>query len=317
MNVRQLCISFAVLASTFANAQSFPTKPITIVVPFTAGAGADALVRAAGRKMSEILKQPVIVENLPGADTIIGTRRVTKAAPDGHTILVNTPALLFVRHNHPNEGDIVGDLAPIGVLAAGPSALSVSAKTGVTSLQELKTYCSKADAKCSWGSGDLFMSMVGNNLMARLGLADKVSEVRYKGANAAVGDLVGGHLTMLVAGTAILSQQHASGGVKMLGVTGESRAAGLADVPTFSEAGLALGSAEIWVGVFAPKNTPDAVRRTIAGALRDSLKDPEVQTAMKTMQMHPVGTNPTEFGELLRTDEAAVTKLMAAPGKKP
>jgi tripartite-type tricarboxylate transporter receptor subunit TctC len=307
----------AMLAAAAVHAQAFPSKLVTIVVPFSAGAGADALARAAGRKMSDTLKQPVIVENLPGADTIIGTRRVTKAAPDGYTILINTPALLFVRHNHPNEGDIVADLAPVTVLAAGPSALSVSTKTGVTSLQELKAYCSKPDAKCSWGSGDLFLSMIGNDVMTRLGLADKVTEVRYKGANAAMNDLIGGHLTMLMAGTAIFSQQHATGSVKILGVAGESRADGLPDVPTFKEAGIgSLGSAEIWVGVFAPKNTPDDVRTTIANALKDALKDAEVQTAMRTMQMRAMGTTPAEFGAILRADEAAIARQMSAP-KKP
>ncbi|WBY02945.1 tripartite tricarboxylate transporter substrate binding protein [Ramlibacter tataouinensis] len=303
----------AVCAPSFAQVQNFPSKSVTLVVPFTAGGGADALVRAAGRRLSEIWKQPVVIENLPGADTIIGTKRVTKAVPDGHTLLVNTPALLFVKHNHKEEGDLVAELAPVSLLAAGPSVLAASGKSGIKSIADLKATCGKQDAKCSWGSGDLLTSMIGQSLMAKLGLQDRVVEARYKGGNAAVADLVGGHLTLLVTGTANVSQQHAAGSARILALAGDQRVDSLSDVPTYAEAGLGkVDSSQIWVGVFAPKGTPESVRRTIAEALKESLKDTGVVNAMNTMQMRGNGAGPSEFGEVLKTDEANVTRLMSA-----
>lgn len=303
----------AVCVPSFAQVQNFPSKPVTLVVPFTAGGGADALVRAAGRRLSEIWKQPVVIENLPGADTIIGTKRVTKAAPDGHTLLVNTPALLFVKHNHKEEGDLVAELTPVSLLAAGPSVLAASAKSGIKSIADVKAVCGKPDAKCSWGSGDLLTSMIGHSLMGKLGLQDKVVEARYKGGNAAVADLVGGHLTLLVTGTANISQQHATGSARILALAGDQRVDSLSDVPTYAEAGLGkVDSSQIWVGVFAPRGTPENVRRAIAEALKESLKDTGVVNAMNTMQMRGNGAGPSEFAEVLKTDEANVTRLMTA-----
>jgi len=298
-------------AHSQAPAPAFPTKPVTIVVPYSPGGGSDNASRATSKFLSELWHQPVIVENLTGADGLIGARKVIKSAPDGHTLLVSIPAIAILKYTNKSlEKDPLTELVPVTMMATGPTAIAVKGGTDIKTIDDLKRKCATKEANCSWASGEPFTLLAGSGLMGGMGLADVTTNIRYAGTSAAVNDIIGGHVTALVTGTSSVLQHHKAGSLKILAVSTDKRIPELPDVPTYAEVG--LGAVEFtnnWYGIFAPAGTPPAIQDAIADAYRKAAQDPEVLKVLTPLLLTPVGSPPADFAKVLARDEKTVEKL--------
>ena len=299
------------LATGTAQAAGYPDKPVTIVVPYSPGGGSDNASRATAKHLSELWGQPVIVENLPGADGLIGTRRVMKAAPDGYTLLVSIPAIAIFKHTNKDlDVDPLSQLTPVSMLASGPTAMVVKGKSEIQAIDDLKKVCAPASAKCTWASGEPFTLLAGSGLVSSLGLFDRMANVRYNGTSAAVSDVIGGHVTLLVTGISSVVPHHRSGALKILAVSTVERIPEIPDVPTYAEAG--MGAVEFtnnWYGVFAPTGTPDDVKQAISKGVQSAAQDPAVKKVLGPLLITPVGTTTEEFERRLRRDQETVERL--------
>ena len=298
-------------APAVAQAPAFPDKPVPIVVPYSPGGGSENVSRAVSKHIADKWRQPVVVENLPGADGLIGTRRVMKAAPDGYTLLVSIPAIAIFKHTNKNlDVDPLTVLTPVSMLASGPTAMVVKGKTEIETIADLKRVCAQSSAKCSWASGEPFTLMAGSGLVASLGLFDRMANVRYNGTSAAVADVIGGHITLLVTGISSVIPHHKSGALRILAVSTAERLPAISDVPTYAEAG--MGDVEFtnnWYGVFAPKGTPDAVKKVIADGIASAAKDPAVNQVLSPLLLTPVGSSTEDFTATLARDQKTVERL--------
>ena len=301
-----------------AQQSDFPTKAVTIIVPYSPGGGSDNVSRATARYLSELWRQPVIVENVPGADGLIGARRVMNAQPDGYTLFVSIPAIAILKYiNKTLDKDPLAYLTPVSILATGPTAIVVKGHTGINTIDDLKTKCMRSTENCSWASGEPFTLLAGSGLVSGMGLSN-MTNIRYAGTSAAVNDVIGGHVTMMVTGTSSVLTHHRAGTMKILAVSTSERIPDLPDVPTYSESG--LGKVEFtnnWYGIFAPAGTPESIKQKIAEGFKKAAHDPGVLRILNPLLLTPVGSSPAEFAEILKRDQATVDRLapsvMTAP----
>jgi tripartite-type tricarboxylate transporter receptor subunit TctC len=262
---------------SLAGAQAYPTKPVTIVVPFAAGGPTDTVTRLVAQSMSKTLGQTVLVENVGGAGGNLGNEKVTKAAPDGYTLLlmhigISTSATLYrnLRYN------AMTDLEPIGLVTTVPMTLIAKKDFPPNNMKELVDYVKANKAKVSYANagigaashlcGMLFMTTIQTDLLT----------VPYKGTGPAMNDLLGGQVDFMCDQTTNTTSQIKGGKVKVYGVTSKTRVASLPDVPTMAEAGFKDFEVGIWHGMWAPKGTPKPIIDKLNAALNSALNDADV-----------------------------------------
>ena len=249
-----------------------------MVVPFAAGGPTDAIARLLAQRMSEALKQQIIIENVGGAGSVLGTARVAKAAPDGYTILINDlalPSAPLLRSNLPF--DVWTDLIPLGLINAGPMVLisrkSLRAETAGQLFTMIRT--EKDNIKLGHGGTGSNSHMCGLLIQQALGVV--VTGVPYRGTGPAMTDLLGGTLDILCEQSPTAIPQARGGTVTAHGVTSATRISNLPNVPTLAEAGLAGFDFVVWHGLYAPNGTPEAIVKTLNRALNISLTDPAIR----------------------------------------
>ncbi|MCA0327915.1 MAG: tripartite tricarboxylate transporter substrate binding protein [Proteobacteria bacterium] len=285
-----------------------PTRQVTLVVPYNAGGGTDATARAVANQLSMQWKQPVIVENVGGADGLIGTRRVIDAAPDGYTLLFQVPSILLMKYQRSLKGiDPVTRLTPVTAVATSPTALIMTATLPFKTLPELIAHCRAHP--CNAGSGENSSKVRAHKFAADYNLPD-VAVVSYKGTSPIVGDLVSGNLTMAFTGITAAMPLHKAGRVRILVTNGNERAKALPDVPTSKESGWADSYSVTWYGVFAPKGTPAPIAQAIADATREAGKNPQVLEALAVAGAEPAFTSPAVFQDMIRKDDARLGALV-------
>ncbi len=294
-----------------AAAQGFPSKPVTIIVPFGAGGGTDNLVRTFQPALQEALGQPVVIENRPGGGSTIGTALVTQAQPDGYTILAVDTAISVNPALYDNlPYDTLEDLEPVSMLANGPVILiahpSVEAK-------DMDAVVAKAKAE----PGTLTFASGGNGASTHLALelmkletGIDVIHVPYKGTGPATTDLLGGHVQYMFNGISASRPHLDSGAVVPIAVTGEERAPATPDVPTFAELGYPdVNPMSIW-GVWAPKGTPSEAVEALSAAFAKAVNDPGVKEKLNELGFVTVGSTPAEYGESTRTEIEKWTEVV-------
>lgn len=272
-----LAAAAALVFASVTSAQSYPTKPVTIIVPFAAGGPTDTVTRLVAQSMSKTLGQTVLVENVGGAGGNLGNEKVAKAAPDGYTLLlmhigISTSATLYrnLRYN------AMTDLEPIGLVTTVPMTLIAKKDFPPNNMKELVDYVKANKAKVSYANagigaashlcGMLFMTTIQTDLLT----------VPYKGTGPAMNDLLGGQVDFMCDQTTNTTSQIKGGKVKVYGVTSKARVASLPDVPTMAEAGFKDFEVGIWHGMWAPKGTPKAVIDKVGAALNTALNDADV-----------------------------------------
>lgn len=285
-----------------------PTRPVTLVVPYNPGGGTDATARAVANRLAVLWKQPVLVENLGGADGLIGTRRVIEAAPDGYTLLFQVPSILLMKYQRSLKGiDPVARLTPVTAVATSPTAIVVTATLPFKTLPDLVAYC--RSKPCNAGSGENSSKVRAQKFAADYQLPN-LAVVNYRGTAPIVGDLVSGNLTMAFTGITAAIPLHKSGRLRVLVTNGRDRAHALPEVPTSMEAGWADSYSVTWYGMFAPQGTPPTVAQAIADAVREADKDPHVREALATAGAEPAFTSPAAFTAMVRDDDARLGALV-------
>ncbi len=277
--------------------QSWPTRSVTLVVPFAAGGTTDIVARLVGVRLGKLWGQNVVVENRPGAGGNIGGAAVAKAAPDGHTLLVPSGSIVTVNpHLYKDMGfDVQKDLQPITNMATGPMVVVVHPSVPGRTLKEFIDH-----AKANPGALNMGSAGVGSQVhMAGEGFADAAGidakHVPYKGEALAYNDLVGGQIQFIVGNIAGASNFVKAGKLRALGVTSKERSKLLPEVPTVSEAGIPGFENTGWFGLMAPTGTPKAVVDRIQADTAKVLADPEVQTALAAQGMTTIGSTPAEM----------------------
>ncbi|SFU57032.1 tripartite tricarboxylate transporter substrate binding protein BugD [Pseudoduganella namucuonensis] len=291
MKIRYLPIAaaLAMLGATTVHAEDYPTKTITMVVPFAAGGPTDTVARLVAQSMGTKLKQQIIVENVGGAGGTIGAARVAKSAPDGYTIFLHhigqsTAPALYRKLSY----NALTDFEPVGLVTDVPMTLVARKDFPAKDFKELLAYVKANKAKVTYANaglgsashlcGMLFMTAIGTDL----------TTVPYKGTGPAMNDLLGGQVDFMCDQTTNTTSQIKSGKIKVYGVTTKTRLPSMPDVPTLNEAGLPGFEVAVWHGLYAPKGTPKPIIDALSGALLTALKDPTVKQRFADLGTEPV-----------------------------
>ena len=293
-------------ASAPALAQSYPAKPLRLIVPFTPGGSTDILGRSVAQSLTDALGQQVIVDNRPGAGGSIGAEAAAKSPADGYTLLMGHIGTLAVNPSlYPKLGyDPIKDFAPISLFAMVPNILVVSPKLPVKSVAELIAIGRSKP-------GTLHYSTGGQGSAAHLAveyfkLATRTDfvHVPYKGTGPAVADLLGGQVDLTMTGLPPVLQHIRAGKLRALGTAGRQRLSLLPDLPTLHESGVKDFDATQWYGVLAPAGTPPAIVDRLSGEIRKSLAAPEVKKRLEAEGADPVGSTPAEFAKHIAAELA-------------
>jgi hypothetical protein len=312
--IRAALIGSAFLcASSFA--QNYPTRPISMVVPYPPGGSSDGLARIISQAMAKDLGQQVIIENVTGAGGTIGTQKVLKSAPDGYTITFgNMGSMAIAAPLYPNiKFDPVKDFAPIGVVADVPMVISASKKSGYKTLGEFVVQLKKDGKSVNFGTaGPGSTGHIGAAMFLFVTKTD-ATLVNYRGAGPAIADLLAGTVDAVIDQTVTMIPIHNGGRVTALAVAGKNRLPQMPDVPTFAEAGVPEYDLSVWNAIAAPAGTPPAVVERLAKALSNSLKDPEVvERFAKMAAVIPPESEqgPQALGTLIAKDVPRFTQLI-------
>jgi tripartite-type tricarboxylate transporter receptor subunit TctC len=314
-----LLAAFGALAALGpAVAQTYPTRPITLVVPFAPGGSASTAARSVADKMGEALGQQIVVDNRGGAGGTVATRAVAKAAPDGYTILVVTSATVGTSPSlFQNVGyDPRKDFEPIGLIAATPNLIAVHPSFPARSLTELIKIGKETAEPIAYGSpGTGTLNHLTVELLAyRTGM--KVSHVPYKGAAPALNDLLGGHIGVLISAIPNAHSHILAGTIYGLAVTGAKRSGLLPNLPTFAEAGLPGYDVPLRWGLAAPAGTPRAIVEKLNSALNAALATDEVRQRLAVEGAEPEPTTPEAYAGIIDREVTMWSDLVKAAGIK-
>lgn len=293
------------VAAAPASAQSWPSRPIKLVIPFPAGGATDIVGRTIAQKLSASLGQNVVVENRPGAGGTIGADQVAKAAPDGYTILMATSSTHSIGPliNPKIPYDPFKDFAPVAHVASAPSVLVVGGSSPVKSATELIDLLKKSPGKYNFGSSGIgtYPHLAAEMFKWRAGNLFVV-HIPYRGTGLVIPDLVSGQITFLM-DSIISAQSHIQDGrIKPLAVSGAVRSKSLPNVPTFKEIGVTGMEISNWFGVFAPAGTPADVVQRLNRELNAIVRQPDVVDRFDRVGAEPATGTPEQFAKLYRTE---------------
>lgn len=318
-----LMMSLPLLAAPAAAqepASAYPSRNITLIVPYPPAGPPDVIVRLLAPLAAETLGKPIVVENRPGASTTIGATAVARAAPDGYTLLASDIAQTVAPNVVANPGfDPAKDLKPVVVTANSVFTVVIDPKLPIKNVTELVAYSkSKPDAIKAGHSGigtppHLYLLSVMNSTGASMLL------VPYRGIALAVADVVGGHIQLISSAPSTTVNLTLDGKLRMLGVSGSSRLARLPDIPTFKEQGLTLKGFEqdTWFGISAPGGTPDAIVAKLNGAFNKALQDKGVIEKLAKVDVRTAGGSPADFAKLWAAQIVTWREVLKAAGVKP
>ena len=310
-------VTAVVVAASPAHAQSYPNRPIRVIVPFSPGGAVDGPMRLIAQELSRRLGQGVIVENKPGAGATIGSEMVAKAAPDGYTLLLASQTNAISATLYPQLSfDPVEDFAPVSLIGREPGVLVVNPSLPVNTLQDFIGYVKARPGQVDYASSG---NGSGQHLFAAL-LASmtgmKLNHIPYRGSGQATTDLLGGQVQMSIPGMAGMLGHIRSGKLRALAVTSARRAPQLTDVPTVAEAGVPGYEAYVWMGLLAPKATPATVIDKIHRELLAVLATDEVKRYMANASIEVVGSSPAEFGAFFHMEKDRWAKIVRETGAK-
>ena len=294
-----------------ADAQVWPSKPIKVIVPYTPGGFTDITARLITQKLQERLGQSVVIDNKPGANSIIGVDLLAKSPPDGYTLAVVIAAYAANTTLYPKlPYDPKKDLAAVSLIGVSPLVAAVNNDTPFKSAADLIAYARKNPGKVSYGSsGNGSAVHLSTELLKSITQTSMV-HIPYRGAAPALADLMGGHIQLFLDAAVGLIGPGKAGTVRLIGVASETRLAALPDVPTFIEQGIKGFTGSTWAGILAPAGTPPAIVKRIADEVAAIVKLPDVKQKMDEMGTIPVGSTPAEFELFIGSETAKWGKVI-------
>jgi tripartite-type tricarboxylate transporter receptor subunit TctC len=314
--MRKLLAVLLCVVATHAFAQAYPAKPVRMIIPYPPGGGNDTLGRLFAAKLSDRLGQPVVVENRPGAGTLIGTEAAAKSAPDGYTILLSSIATHALSPNLYAKVpyDPIKDFAPVTLLGIAPTVLVVRSDlpakdlAGFVAAARAKpggfTYASGGNGTPPHINGEVFKAVAGVDLL----------HVPFKGGGPALVDLMAGRVDVMLDTAASAMPHVRSGKLRALAISGPARSAEYPDLPTFAEAGMPQYDTNAWYSVHAPAGTPPEIVRRLNAELVASLKEPDVQARFKQLSTDPVGNTPEEFAAFVKMELDKYARVIKGAG---
>lgn len=301
-----------------AAAQDYPSRTVRVIVPFGAGGPTDVFTRAIAEELNKSLKQTFVMENRPGAGTIIGTDAAAKSSPDGYTLLMMSATQTTTETLVPNKPfKLMRDFVPVASLLNSELVMVVHPSVGVSTVQEFIALAKAKPGKLNYASsgvgsnyhmaGELFKNLTGTDIL----------HVPYKGSTGARNDIISGQIEMMFDSIPTMAQMVQAGRVKALGTTGRVRSPILPDVPTLAEAGVPGYEATMWVGVMAPAGTPQPVVDLLNTEINKILTRPDVRAAWVKQGANPMTMKPNEFGVYIQSEIEKWAKLINANAIKP
>ena len=278
---KSVAIVLALLAAAIANAQAqtYPSKPITIIVPFAAGGQSDALARAISDRMRVTLGQPVIIENIAGAGGTIGVARAARASPDGYTAVIgNWGSFVVSAAVYSLSYDVLRDFESVALLATEPTVIVARKTLPANDLRELIAWLKNNPDKASVGASGVGGPSHIFGVFFQKETGTRFQIVPYRGAGPAIQDLLAGQIDIMITGPTILLNLVRAGNIKAYAVTAKTRMAAAPDIPTVNEAGLPGFYLQVWHGVWVPKGTPKDVVSSLNTAIVDALADSTVRS---------------------------------------
>ena len=314
---RQLAIAALAFWTTLAFGQAFPSKPVKIVVPFTAGSATDILARTFGQKLSELWGQPVIVENRPGAGGTIGAALVAKSPADGYTLLVHSAAQAVNASIYPTlPYDTTKDFVEVATLGGQPNVLVVSPSTGYKTVADLIAAAKKSPGTLNFGSAGTGSGTHINGEKFRLAAGIDVVHIPYKGTPEAITDTMTGRVTYFFSPISAALPNIREGKLVALGVSTAKRSSALPNVPTIAESGLPGFDYNLWVGMFAPAGTPADVVDKINADVAKVLQTPDARERLAALGAEAMVMTPAEFRKFMRDEIDDSAKVVKAAGIK-
>ena len=315
--MKTLATLLLALTAALAQAQTYPSRPVTIVVPFGAGGPADIYARFLGQRMQAPLGQPVVVENRPGGGSVVGSNAVAKSAPDGYTLLMMSNTHTVNETLIPNKPFVLlRDLAPVAPVNYSDLLLVVHPSVPANNLKELIALAKSEPGKMNYASsgpgtpyhmaGELFKSLAGVDVV----------HVPYKGSDGARVGILGGQVQMMFDAITTMAPNVRAGKLKGFGTSGRARSSVLPDVPTVAEAGVPGYEATIWLGVMAPAGTPKPIIDRLNAEITKVTGRAEVKEAWGKQGATALSMTPEQFDQYLRDDIAKWAKVIAQAGIK-
>src|SRR5687767_14632572 len=316
--MKRILILLVCCAAVQAWAQSYPAKPVRMIVPYPPGGGNDTLGRLFAAKLSERMAQSFVVENRPGAGTMIGTEAAAKSPPDGYTILLSSIATHALSPNLYSRVpyDPIKDFAPITLLGVAPTVLVVNSDLPAKNVQELIALARSKPGQFAYASGgngtpphinaEVFKSVAGIDLL----------HVAYKGGGPALVDLIAGRVHVMLDTTASAMPHVRGGKLRTLALSATKPSAEYPELPTFAEAGLPRYDTNAWYSMHAPAGTPPEIVRRLNGELVAILRDADVLGRFKQLSTDPVGNSPEEFAAFVRAELEKYARVIKAAGIK-
>ncbi|MEK7875370.1 MAG: tripartite tricarboxylate transporter substrate binding protein [Pseudomonadota bacterium] len=316
----KLLIAIAVGLTTLAIgsnaiAQSYPTKPIRVVVPFPPGGGADVLARPLAPKLTEIIGQQIVIDNRPGANANIVAEHVARAAADGYTLFFGNSSLTISMSLYSKlPFDAVKDFTPVSLLSVSPSVLVLHPSIPAKSVQELIALAKARPGKLNYGSAGIgnTMHLAGALFSTMAGV--KMVHVPFKGAGPAIIDLIGGQLELVFVNIPPVISHVRAGKLKAIGVTTKQRASVLPDVPTISESGLTGYEVTTWFGILGPAGLPKEIVARLNGAIVSAMGARDLRERFTELGSEPGTSSPEHFGDFIRNDITSWAKVVKISG---
>jgi len=315
--MKKLLGALLLIAVQTGNAQTFPSKPVKLVVGFPPGGGNDIAARMLAPRLSELIGQPVIVENKPGAGTNIANEFVARSAPDGTTLLLNTAAVAINMSLYRNVPfDAVRDFTPLSIFAESQNILVVNSRLAAQNLREFLAYAKANPGKLNYSSAGAGTTQHLSAELFKLKAGLNIVHVPYKGTAPALTSLIAGETDLSFANIPAILAHVKSGRLRPLASTGSKRAALMPDVPTMKEAGLDGVEVTVWYGVLGPAGLPREMVAGLAGAVAKVAHDPDMQKRLAEQGAEPVGNSADEFSKIVRDEVAKWAEVVKVSGAK-
>src|ERR1700730_17311691 len=311
-----MIVALTMLVSDVVSGQAYPTRPIHLVVPSSPGAGVtDIMARLVGQHLSARIGQQIVVDNRPGASGILGSEVVSRAAPDGYTLLMANVSLVVNPFLYPKMPyDALKDFIPVTMVNSAPMLLVVHPSVPAKSVSELIAHAKSHPAQLNYGSGGLGSTpYLAAELFKSLAGIDVV-HVPYKGGAPALSDLVGGQVSFMIENMPGTMPYARAGNLRALAITSPRRSELAPELPTMAEAGVPGYEMSGWNGIFAVKGTPPEIVARLHSEVAKILRTPEVRQELAALGAEPVGDTPEEFGAFLKADMARWGKIIQEKG---